>query len=467
MDSRIKKSLICIAVALVILVIPPPAGLSATAWQIFAVYVAAILGMILRPFPEPVVLLAAVSALSIALRNPSGFLVGYSTPITWLILSAFMIGTAFAETGLGRRIAFLLIKKFGHTTMRLGYVAAFTDLALSPVTPANTARTGAIIWPIFRSIASTLGSEPGPTARRAGSYFALILYQISLTTGTLFVTATAPNLLMLSFSKKILNVDVSWLEWVQAAIVPGMIILLLIPFVVYKLYPPEMKEIDNIVLADTELAKLGPMTKKEKILAVLFTVAIIGWLTGSITKIDASSIAVGFVACSLITGILSWDHCLNAKGGWSTFMWYGGIIGIADALSKAKFFEWLAQLFMQNLNFQGYNQVLVMAGLVFFSIIIRYLFASQGAFVVTMTPVLLTLASVANVPALPITLLLCYAAAYASMLTHYGGALGPILFGPGYVSQKQWWTIGAVVVALSFIVDFTIGLSYWKLIGLW
>jgi DASS family divalent anion:Na+ symporter len=53
------------------------------------------------------------------------------------------------------------------------------------------------------------------------------------------------------------------------------------------------------------------------------------------------------------------------------------------------------------------------------------------------------------------------------MLTHYGGALSPVLFGTGYVDQKTWWRLGAAIAAVSFLVNFGVGLPYWKLIGLW
>ena len=48
---------------------------------------------------------------------------------------------------------------------------------------------------------------------------------------------------------------------------------------------------------------------------------------------------------------------------------------------------------------------------------------------------------------------------------HY--AVGPVLFGTGYVPQKTWWKIGAVLVAFNFVLYMTVGLGYWKVLGLW
>jgi len=308
MGSKIWKFGVCVLVSVVILMLPPPSGLTVAAWQLFAIYLAAIFGLVLRPFDEAVILLGVIAAAGLAFGNMGALLSGYASSSAWLVFSAFMIGAAFSATGLGRRVAYFLIGKFGRTTLRLGYVAAVTDLVISPATPSNTARTGGIVYPIFQSIALALDSKPGPTARRVGAYLTLTLYYISFTTGYTFLTAMAPNVLILSFAKSILKVEVDWILWAKAAIVPGLVTLFLIPWVVYKIYPPEVKKIDNETLGKKGLADLGPMSKREITLAILFVLAVLGWALGSVFKIDATAVAVGFVAACLLTGEIGRAH---------------------------------------------------------------------------------------------------------------------------------------------------------------
>jgi len=467
MSSKAWKILLCVGIPIAIALLPVPVGLSAAAWKLFAIYIGAILGLMLKPLPEPVVLLAAISVSSLLLDNINVILSGYASSVTWLVVAAFLVGTAFVETGLGRRIAYMLIDKFGKSSLRLGYVAAFTDLILSPATPSATARTGGIVYPIFRSIAVTLDSNPGPSARRIGSYLTLILYHICFCTGYMFMTALSPNLLMLSFAESIVNVKVDWLLWFKAAVVPGLVMLLLIPWVVYKIYPPEIDKIDNKALAAKGMRELGPMSRREKILAVLFVLAVLGWSTGTFTNIDSTAVAICFLAAALVGGVVSWESMVDSKGAWGILIWYGGIIGLSSGLAKTKFFDWLAKMMEANLNFIGYDSVVILGGLLFFSIIIRYLFASIAAYVATMIPVLFAIGVVAQVPPLPLVFLISFAASYASMLTHYGGANGAVLFAAGYVDQITWWKIGAIMTIISFLVHMVIGLPYWKLIGLW
>jgi DASS family divalent anion:Na+ symporter len=468
MKGKLIRAAITILVPVVIFLAPVPADLPVAAWRLFAIYIGAILGMMLRPVPEAVVLLVAIAISGIFLKNTTVVLAGFASPTAWLVFSAFMLGQAFIETGLGKRIAFLLIgTRLGRTTLGLGYVAAFTDLIISPATPSNTARTGGLVYPIFRSLAVTLGSEPGPTSRRIGGYLSLLLYQISITTAHVFLTASATNLIVTTFAKSILKVDVSWMQWSQALTPPALFILMLLPWIVYKLYPPEIKQIDNSTISERGLTEMGPATRREKTLACLFVLAIIGWATGNLTKVDATAVAIGFVAACLVTGVVSWNSLASAKGAWSILMWYGGIISLADGLAKAGFFIWLAKIISRNFSFAGYSTFTMLLILLLLSCGVRYFFASLAPFCTTFIPVLFTIGLVANVPKWPLIFLMGAASEFGCLLTHYSNAVAPVLFSPGYVGQATWWKVGHIIAFICGVIYMTLGLGYWKLLGLW
>lgn len=112
------KLILILAIPCIIGFMPAPAGLSELAWVLFGIYLAAIVGLVIKPFPEPVVLLIAVAASMVVVGNLSGgefkttaVLSGYSSGTTWLVFSAFTLSAAFVTTGLGKRIAYLLIGK--------------------------------------------------------------------------------------------------------------------------------------------------------------------------------------------------------------------------------------------------------------------------------------------------------------------------------------------------------------------
>ena len=208
MNKKYIKLLIMILVPVVFYFIPVPNGLKAEAWTMLSIYIVAILGIILRPFPEPIIIISIIGISGLFI-NIEPLLSGFATTTVWLVFSAFLISQAFVNTGLGKRIAYILIGKFGKTTLGLGYVMSITDLIISPATPSNTARSGGIVYPIFKSISATLGSEAGETSRKLGSYLTILMYHVSLTTAGMFLTAMAPNAIVENLVEDILKVDIS------------------------------------------------------------------------------------------------------------------------------------------------------------------------------------------------------------------------------------------------------------------
>jgi DASS family divalent anion:Na+ symporter len=195
--------------------------------------------------------------------------------------------------------------------------------------------------------------------------------------------------------------------------------------------------------------------------------AIIGWATGNVTKIDATVVALVFFSLCAIFKLISWDNVLNNKGAWSTLIWYGAIIGLANILAQAKFFDWLAKLTAAHVQLTGYSAYVVLFALLIISLAVRYIFASMGAYVGAFIPVLFTIGLVAQAPLMPLALLMGASSAFGCLLTHYGGAVGPVLFGTGFVDQKTWWTVGAVLALFNVAVYMVVGLPFWKLLGIW
>ncbi|ELW6990004.1 DASS family sodium-coupled anion symporter [Escherichia coli] len=385
---------------------------------------------------------------------------------TWLVFSAFTLSAAFVTTGLGKRIAYLLIGKIGNTTLGLGYVTVFLDLVLAPATPSNTARAGGIVLPIINSVAVALGSEPEKSPRRVGHYLMMSIYMVTKTTSYMFFTAMAGNILALKMINDILHLQISWGGWALAAGLPGIIMLLVTPLVIYTMYPPEIKKVDNKTIAKAGLAELGPMKIREKMLLGVFVLALLGWIFSKSLGVDESTVAIVVMATMLLLGIVTWEDVVKNKGGWNTLIWYGGIIGLSSLLSKVKFFEWLAEVFKNNLAFDGHGNVAFFV-IIFLSIIVRYFFASGSAYIVAMLPVFAMLANVSGAPLMLTALALLFSNSYGGMVTHYGGAAGPVIFGVGYNDIKSWWLVGAVLTILTFLVHITLGVWWWNMLIGW
>ena len=442
-----------------------PEGLKPQVWQLFGIYLATIVGLVLKPFPVPITVLLGVATSSILLSNTKDVLAGYSNTALWLIFAAFALSVAFGKTGLGHRIAYHLVRAFGSTTLRLGYVTAFLDLILSPATPSNTARAAGIVYPINLSIAEAVGSYPGETAKKAGAYLLQNGYFATKVTSFLFATAMAPNYLALDFITKLTGVSLNWAQWAAAMFVPGFIMLMLIPLIGYMYERPSVKDIDNKKIAADGLDELGPMKASEKGLIVIALLAITGWILPTFDiKIDATAVAIVAMIATFVCGIISWDDLLKTKAAWNTLIWFGGILGLSSALTKGKFFEWLAKYLEAHMNF-GLDPFMMLILISVISVVVRYFFASGTAYISAMLPVFLIVGINAGIDPTLLAFIMIGTNAYGGSVTHYGAAPGPIIFSAGYNNVKDWWTVGLISAVVCLVLNYVIGIPWWKIAG--
>ena len=190
-----KSFLLVTVLGAVIWFIPVPAGLKPQAWHLLAIFVATIVGVILQPLPMGAMALIGVTvcALTKTLTVPEA-LSAFADATIWLIVCAFLFARSFIKTGLGSRIAYMLMSRIGDRTLKLGYVLCISDLILSPATPSNTARGGGVLFPLVRSLCSAFASEPGgPSARRIGSYLMVTQFQCNCITSAMLMTSRATS----------------------------------------------------------------------------------------------------------------------------------------------------------------------------------------------------------------------------------------------------------------------------------
>lgn len=465
--NNLVRSLAVIAVGAIIWFMPVPEGLKPAAWKLLAIFVATILGFILQPLPIGSLAFISVTftALSGVLK-PAEALSGFSNGTIWLIVSAFLFAKGFIKTGLGRRIAYMLIRSLGDSTLKLGYTIALSDLIISPATPSNTARAGGILFPIVKSLSSAFGSEPGPTSRRVGSYLMQTAYQGNTITSAMFMTSMAGNPLIALLAAKTLNVNISWGLWATAAAVPGILSILVVPYFLYKFYPPEItKTPEAKTLAAKELQQMGNMSIGEKVVAGVFIGALVLWSTSQYTNLDATVVAMMAVSVMMITKVLEWKDVLDEKGAWDTLIWMGALIGLADYLSKLGFIPWFAKLVGASMTGIPWMQAFILLLVIY--MYAHYGFASLVAHITAMYAAFAAVAVAAGAPAFLVALALGFMSNLCMSLTHYAAGPAPIYFGAGYVDQGTWWKLGFIVSVINMIIWVGIGSMWWKVLGLW
>lgn len=459
--------LIPLAIGALIWFIPLPEGLKPAAWQLFAIFVATIIAFILQPLPIGAVALVSVTftALTGVLKIGEA-LSGFSNSTIWLIVSAFLFAKGFIKTGLGRRIAYFLIQALGDSPLKLSYTLVLSDLVISPATPSNTARAGGILFPIVKSLSVAFGSEPGPTARKIGSFLVQTTYQGNTITSAMFMTAMAGNPLIALLANQALGIQISWGLWALAASVPGILSLIIVPYFLYKIYPPTLtdtREAQNI--ARQELKNMGPLSYGEKIVGSVFIGALILWASSQFTGLDATVVALIAVSVMLISKVLTWKDVLEEQGAWDTLVWMGALIGLAGALSKLGFIPWFAKSISTMMIGVPWLQALMVLLVIY--MYSHYGFASLVAHITAMYTAFTAVAYAAGAPAYLVALSFAFMSNLCMSLTHYAAGPSPIYFGSGYIDQNTWWKLGFFVSIINMIIWLGAGSLWWKVLGLW
>ena len=462
-----QKGIFTVLVGVIIWFCPMPAGLKPEAWHMFALFVATIVGFILHPLPIGAIALIAVGLSGfLKVLKPAEALSGFGNTTIWLIVSAFLFAKGFVKTGLGRRIAYKIMAAIGSSSLKLGYTMAITDLIIAPATPSNTARGGGILFPIVRSLCSAFGSEPGPTSKKIGSYLMACTFQNNCITSSMFVTSVAPNLLCVTLAAQTAKVDLSWGFWALACSVPGIIALLLCPYLVYKLDPPELKQTPEAPeIARKELSKMGPMTKDEKTVLGVFILALILWATASFTKLDATMVAFVCIGIMLVRSAINWEDVTTEKGAWDTLFWMGGLMSLAGGLAKSGFIAWFAKGVAGSLTGISWFATLYLLAIIY--MYIHYGFASLSAHVSAVYAAFLAVAIAAGAPPVFAAMVLACLTGIMGGLTHYATGPAPIYFGAGYHTQPEWWKVGFFVSIVNMICFLGIGAIWWKVLGMW
>lgn len=466
--AKLNPSLILLSLFLVFwFLIPIPTGLTTQGWHLFIIFILTILGLIIKPLPMGAIAFTAVAVVigtkTLSLKMT---LTSFSSSIVWLIISAFLLARGFIKTGLGARISYYFVSILGKNTLGLAYGLTVAEVLFAPFMPSNTARGAGIIYPIIDALNEQYQSKPElNTRKKIGSYLIKLLYQINVLTSAMFLTATAGNPLIASIALG-QNVEITWGLWAKACIIPGLASLIVLPLLLYIIYPPEMKDTPEApAFAKEKLKSLGPLSTGEIIMLVVFALLLVLWVFGEKYGIDATSAAIIGLTILLISGVLKWEDIITEKRAWNTFIWMAVLIMLSDQLSKMGITGWFGEKLQKSVSNLSWVSVFLLVSLFYFYA--HYFFASMTAHISAMYGTFLVVAINAGAPPMYIALFLGVGSSLSAGLTHFGTGTAPVYFGTNYVTTAEWWKIGFIVSVVNLLIWGFLGGFWWKVIGLW
>ncbi|KAG6425057.1 hypothetical protein SASPL_115480 [Salvia splendens] len=470
--AKLIPLIISVAIGVVVrFFVPKPPEVTPQAWQLLSIFLSTIAGLVLSPLPVGAWAFIGLTAsiLTKTLTFTSAFS-AFTNEVIWLIVISFFFARGFVKTGLGDRIATYFVKWLGKSTLGLSYGLTLSEALIAPAMPSTTARAGGVFLPIIKSLSLSAGSNPGdPSKKKLGSYLVQSQLQSAGNSSGLFLTAAAQNLLCLKLAEE-LGVVISspWVSWFKAASLPAFISLLATPFILYKLYPPEIKDTpDAPAMAAKRLELMGPVTKNELVMIGTMLLAVSLWIFGDALGIASVVAAMLGLSILLLLGVLDWNDCLSEKSAWDTLAWFAVLVGMAGQLTNLGIVSWMSTCVAKALQSLSLSWPAAFGVLQAAYFCIHYLFASQTGHVGALYSAFLAMHLASGVPGVLAALALAYNTNLFGALTHYSSGQAAVYFGAGYVDLPDVFKYGFIMALVNAVIWGVVGGFWWKFLGLY
>ena len=434
---------------------PVPAGLAVEAWQLFAIFFAAIFAVVSGASS---ILLASIVALVIAVLGgvlqPDVAYGGFSEGFILLIVVAFLVGRGVVNSGLGARIGYMLVSVFGYSSLGLAYSVIVTDALIAPAFPSNTARSG-VLFPIVYSLAESNDSHPWEESRyRLGAFLMMsTMVGLGLSSG-LWLTAMAANPLGVALAAQ-QGVEITFASWLLASSVPTLTAMAVVPWMLYKVFTPEITSTPEApAKAKQKLQELGSMSAKEWITLATFVGMVGGWALSSLLSLDPTAVAFCGLAVMIVSGIFTLDDIKKSGDALETLIWFAILYTLSTQLDALGFMAYVGELLGGFVD--GLGPAVTFVGLLAVYVLVHYLFVSQTAHLLALFGVFLGL-SQPEVPVELMAMMLLLATNFFSVLTPQASSCNVIFVGSGYLEGGEVYRYGGLATLACFCIYLVIG----------
>lgn len=441
----------------------PPEGLSLQTWHLLAIFLMALVSIVANILPMGAIALIAMSLCLITKTlTYKVALSGFASNVSWLIFSAFLLARGFIKSGLGTRIGYGFIYLFGKSVLGISYALVTAECLLAPFIPSNTARGAGIIFPVMKSLLS----QDQLNTQRMGAYLVALCFQANVITSAMFLTAMAANPLLVSAIQNVYGIEITWLFWAKAAIVPGVINLLLLPIFFYTFYKPGVKETPEAPqMAKKRLDEMGSLKGNEWIMIFVFALLMFLWTVGYQWGVEPVAAALIGLSILLLSRVLTWDDVLQEQQAWNTFIWLSTLLMMSEALNHLGFMTWFGNHVSSQVNNYHWITTLGLVGVLYYYT--HYLFASMTAHVSSLFVPFCLIATTAGAPPMLTVLMMSAFSSLCGSLTHYGTGTAPIYYDTGYMNVQKWWKTGFWFSLLNMAIWASAGAIWWKILNLW
>lgn len=463
-----------VGLCVVLLLLPPPEGMSLAAWRTAAVAGLMAVWWISEAVDLTVTAFAPLFLFPVLDILPAGEVSSaYAGQIVFLFFGAFFLALATEQWGLHRRIALWIVSRIGGSP-RLLILGFFGTAALLSMWMSNTAST-VVMLPIALAILSHADAQGYDTSRGFATALILGLAYSASIGGVSTPVGTPPNAVFLGAFENLFPAapSISFVYWMLFGLPTAAVMLVCVWFyLVYIVFrvPTSGWQADRGFLAE-QVQALGPMSRPERRVLLLFSLTALLWMLredlplGPVTvpgwvhlfpvpaNIKDSTVAMLMATLLFVIptgrgdGRCLLDRSVFERMPWGILVLLGGSLALARGVGASGLAEWVGhQLgFLQDLP--PFGAIFAVCAL----LVSLTEVTSNTATTTLMMPILAATATGMSIDPLLLMIPATFAASFAFMLPT-ATAPNAIVFASRRISLPQMFWAGLGLNLLGVLI---------------
>jgi len=464
MNSKVLGTIAVALIALFVGVAQPLTGLAPQGHHMLAAVLLALGFWIFKPYGMPFSVGCALiigGGLIFGLKTPQ-VTGGFSGNPVWVLIPALYFGFILQKTGLGKRVAYMVLKSFTPSWATMALSWFIIGVALSALTPSITVRI-AIVMPIAISVVEACKQD----FRSKGSAFiTIIAWAMCLLPGTGWLTGALTGPIMLGFMPPELQSLVTFDTWLRILILPWMLITIIFIVLVYLVMKP--KEAIGITKDNfkQQYAALGPITRDEIVAVIILVGALIMFSTEKIHGIPSPATALIAFALLIMARLITVPE-ISSGINWDVVLFFGVAVSLQGIFAISGVAAWITPLISTPiLALAASSTLLLLLAATFGFIAIRFIdvpwgYASVAATIMVLVPLFNQFGIHPLVASMP------YLIGINFFLLSYQQPF--ITIGEGLTQGRGWApshvTQAGVIYIIACVLAILISMPYWSSIG--
>lgn len=435
----------------VLFVMPTPEGMTPAAQATLAVMVWATIMWVTEAIPVGIsgILIPMLLVMTGGVTSFPKAANGFTTPVVFLCLAAFLFAAVMQAAGLDRRIALSLLRKAKVKTVNGVIWAMFgVNLVLSFIIPAANARAATLL-PVVNGITEMFGDTPEERAGKKAIVIQTLVYG-SMISGMAIMTAHLPNLVLVGLFESELALRISYIDWFTLQW-PYLGMFVLTQWWVQHYFKTRGVGISGgFATVEKQHSELPKTTRSEWMILAVFAFVALLWVTETWHGIKTHNAALIGLAVLFIPGLLGfkWKE-VQDRTIWGTLLLLAGALSLSAAMGSTGLAQWLSDVIHPLAAGHAWWMILLI--LMVGTHIIRLGMLSNVAAITMLAPILIALAPKLGLHPVAFTMLVSDTDTFAYILpTQITAAV--IAYSSGTFSMADYAKVGwvAVVIAIAY-----------------